>query len=34
MFQLCQLLQEKEKHVLYNSGKYILEAMSLRKKKL
>ena len=34
MFKLCQLLQEKEKHVLYNIGKYIEEAMSLRKNQL
>ena len=33
MFKLCQLLQEK-KHVLYNLGKYIVEAMSSRKHKL
>ena len=34
MFKLCQLLQEKEKHVLYNLGKYIIEVMSLGKNKL
>ena len=30
MYKFGQLLQEKEKHVLYNLGKYIVEAMSLR----
>ena len=30
MYKWCQPLQEKEKKVLYNLGKYIVEAMSLR----
>ena len=31
MYKLSQLLPEKEKHVQYNLGNFIVEAMSLRK---